>query len=412
MPNYLSKVNIDGVEAQIKDEAAQHLILNLQNDLRTEKTDRENADNALQEKISKIVQGKIIDVTNVQKNLNLESCTGDGNTDDITPLQNIVNFASNNGYVVYLPCMVRISTPLIITKSVTIIGCGSYNQNLDESNDFKKALSGLKCDTNGIEIRGRVFNVFLSNFCIWGSWKPSSSDVTIGLDVDRLRSSYLNSIDILFFHTGMKLQPKTSQVSDDNIMFTTFERIGIIRTNTSMKLDGNTTDSLVSNVCHCTFIGLYLDFYGGGIILNNCDNNAFYDTNTYQRGSSTTWSLVLNDNARSNYFYHFQGRVTNNTKLFNAIYDLDCENGQKTPYDQKFPSELCFTTSDGVRFERGFAIFTKNSPGSVWEGFSLTGGLKLTQSYDGTTGEIGKLYSGSGNYDPGNWIPFYNGVHK
>ena len=366
----------------------------------------------MQDKISKIVQGKIIDVTNVQKNLNLKNCAGDDTTDDIVPLQRIVDFASNNGYVVYLPCMIRISTPLIITKSVTIIGCGSYNQNLDDSNDFKKALSGLKCDTNGIEIRGRVFNVFLSNFCIWGSWTTSSSVDSIGLNVDRLRSSYLNSIDVLFFGTGIKLQPKTSQVSDDNIMFNTFERIGIIRTNISMILDGNTTGSLVSNVCHCTFIGLYLDFYGEGIRLNDCDNNGFYDTMTYQRNSSTTWSLVLNPNAKSNYFYHFQGRVTNNTKLFNAIYDFDCENGQKVPYDQKFPSELCFTTSDGVRYERGFAIFTKNSPGSIWVGFALNGGLKLTEPYNGTTGEIGKLYNGSGSYDPNNWIPFYNGVHK
>lgn len=173
MPNYLSKVIINGIEALIRDTAAQNLILDLQNKATAEKTARENADNALQNNITaeetarknadnvlqnnitaektarenadnvlqsnitaeetarensdNTLQSNIDSVSNKVNNLKIINvkdygAKGDGTTDDLNAFNEAINACPIHG-TVYIPIGVYyLSNTLTISKPIILLG--------------------------------------------------------------------------------------------------------------------------------------------------------------------------------------------------------------------------------------------------------------------------------------------------
>lgn len=113
MPNYISKINVDSVVAQIRDANAQKLCANLQRDLTLETTTRKDTDTNLQNSVNSIMQKIPLRIAYVRD----FGAVGDGVTDDTTAIQTAIDSLNGNGVVLFDPLSYKITKTININKS-------------------------------------------------------------------------------------------------------------------------------------------------------------------------------------------------------------------------------------------------------------------------------------------------------
>lgn len=273
---------------------------------------------------------------------------GDAVTDDTLPLQKCINFATERNMTAKLRGRYVVSAALELKTGAKIEGVGGNSTNYDTTGaaDFSHIKSGIICKggVGALKITERQYNIHLSNFAIVGS---SYENGSVAIYCDRLRASNFENIDVAWFGTGLFLGVDGAEISDDNTMYNTFIGCRIIRCRTCYKLDGKATSGGFSgNTCHNTFMGCSADCMDSGWVLGDCDNNGIFDAYIFQRTGE--WAMQIEEGARSNFIYHFQGRIINKSSGTNMVFGYDRENGQKVPYSLQGAGNLRFLTSDGI----------------------------------------------------------------
>jgi hypothetical protein len=182
-----------------------------------------------------------------------------------------------------------------------------------------------------------------------GDQDASGTGAGMGLLLDRVSDSRFMSIHVRNLSNspgiGIKLT-SSSTVPGGQVdsAWNTFQDCTVFRAHRCLVLMREPDPAEAgNNACHNHFCNMALSYRGNnadsaGIYLEDCDDNAFYDTWTFPEGPSGK-GVIISDPviARANYFYHLQGGVLvmEATASFpgskNVIFGYDQENGQADP---------------------------------------------------------------------------------
>lgn len=271
-------------------------------------------------------------------------CDPTGATDSTEAFNAILAYARTNKIPILVDGVYKLNDTILLKTGDRFIGLGTNTSNYDTTTftDLSGVISGFVFNgTDGFKAVERQASIILFNFAIINI---GSKGNTIAIKGDRLNGSYIVHTQNVNFKTGLELGVDVPEFMNDNAMFNTIIGYGSVRCDTGIHLYGGSSGNFGGNACHNLFMDIGLDTYSVGILLDDSDNNTFIKCYCFQRGGD--WAYQFNRNARSNYFYHLQGRVLTNNGKNNWIYGYDRENGQGMPYCPA--GSLNIITSDGV----------------------------------------------------------------
>ena len=271
----------------------------------------------------------IVDATNPP--VGLTPVHGDGITDDITIIEELVDYCQSNNCVLFIPCICALSRTLEISSPITIMGLGADYTNLDTNGSiFQNVKSGFKAisENSGAVLRltGNNGGYRLLGFSIDGNNLAQQ-----GIRLDRQRNSLFENLEIAStIDAALFIVPSKGTYNNDNFMFNTFLNITMLKVGKGIYASGNLD---TGNVCHNLFANFSIAYNGQwGILLGDSDNNTFIGTYIYKYPDAPSdYDVTLENDSRSNVFFHLQGTVHATGNSRNSIFHYDRENGQAAP---------------------------------------------------------------------------------
>lgn len=306
-------------------------------------TTLEAAVGTLNEKIAEIAEIPLNAISLKNPPAGFAKCDPTGATDSTAAFNAILTYARTNKLPILVDGVYQLSGNVELKSGDRFMGIGTNTSNYDTTaiTDLSGVISGFAFNGGGFRAIGRQSGIILFNFTIINiGTKPKS----IGIKGERLNGSYIIKTQNVNFETGFELGVDDPEYMNDNSMFNTIIGYGSVRCNTGIYLHGGSNGDFGGNACHNLFMDISFDTYGNGVAMDDCDNNTFIKCYCFQRGGD--WAYQLNAGARSNYFYHVQGRIYSNGGKNNWVYGYDRENGQAMPYCPA--GSLNVMVSDGV----------------------------------------------------------------
>ena len=160
MANFISKVKVNGVTANIKDAA-------LTTALNTEKTNRKNADDALSDRIDQ-VDDRIDQIANFPFVVTEFGAVGDGSADDTEAFRDTIEAATAVNGSVFIPSgSYKLTEPVFAGSNITLINNGTYpDKKVVQSKKLKQStFPGRSVFAGAKNVYGTNSNAAIQSIC-------------------------------------------------------------------------------------------------------------------------------------------------------------------------------------------------------------------------------------------------------